>query len=47
MLAANAAPAYIAPMTKQENGGPSRDRRKRLLFRAQRRGYKEVHLIFG
>lgn len=47
MLAANAARAYIAPMTEQENGGPSQDRRKRLLFRAQRRGFKEVDLIFG
>ena len=47
MLAANAAPAYIAPMTMQENGGSSEARRKRLLFRAQRRGFKEVDLIFG
>lgn len=34
-------------MEKQENGGSSEARRKRLLFRAQRRGFKEVDLIFG
>jgi len=34
-------------MTTGEQGGPSEDRRKRLLFRAQRRGFKEVDLIFG
>ena len=28
-------------------GGSSENRRKRLLFRAQRRGFKEVDLIFG
>jgi antitoxin CptB len=47
MLAANAPRAYIAPMTMQVNGGSSETRRKRLLFRAQRRGFKEVDLIFG
>jgi len=30
-----------------EKGGSSEARRKRLLFRAQRRGFKEVDLIFG
>jgi antitoxin CptB len=34
-------------MATQENGGSSEARRKRLLFRAQRRGFKEVDLIFG
>jgi antitoxin CptB len=33
-------------MTDDE-GGSSENRRKRLLFRAQRRGFKEVDLIFG
>src|SRR5665213_2860118 len=28
-------------------GGSSETRRKRLLFRAQRRGFKEVDLVFG
>ena len=34
-------------MTDVEKGGSSENRRKRLLFRAQRRGFKEVDLIFG
>jgi antitoxin CptB len=34
-------------MTDLEQGGSSENRRKRLLFRAQRRGFKEVDLIFG
>jgi antitoxin CptB len=34
-------------MTNTENGGSQEVRRKRLLFRAQRRGFKEVDLIFG
>jgi antitoxin CptB len=34
-------------MTNAENGGSKEVRRKRLLFRAQRRGFKEVDLIFG
>jgi antitoxin CptB len=34
-------------MTTVPNGGSSEARRKRLLFRAQRRGFKEVDLIFG
>jgi antitoxin CptB len=38
---------YIHPMTSDENGGSFGARRKRLLFRAQRRGFKEVDLIFG
>jgi len=38
---------YIPRMEMQENGGSSEARRKRLLFRAQRRGFKEVDLVFG
>ena len=34
-------------MDDDEKGGSSENRRKRLLFRAQRRGFKEVDLIFG
>ena len=34
-------------MDEDEKGGSSENRRKRLLFRAQRRGFKEVDLIFG
>ena len=34
-------------MDNGSNGGSSENRRKRLLFRAQRRGFKEVDLIFG
>ena len=34
-------------MADSEKGGSSEARRKRLLFRAQRRGFKEVDLIFG
>ncbi|HKD47370.1 MAG TPA: succinate dehydrogenase assembly factor 2 [Rhizomicrobium sp.] len=34
-------------MDGSEKGGSSENRRKRLLFRAQRRGFKEVDLIFG
>ena len=34
-------------MTDVEQGGSSENRRKRFLFRAQRRGFKEVDLIFG
>jgi len=34
-------------MDTSEKGGSSEARRKRLLFRAQRRGFKEVDLIFG
>jgi antitoxin CptB len=34
-------------MTIADNGGSKEVRRKRLLFRAQRRGFKEVDLIFG
>jgi antitoxin CptB len=34
-------------MTPDRNGGSSEARRKRLLFRCQRRGFKEVDLIFG
>ncbi len=37
----------MRPMTQGEQGGSSENRRKRLLFRAQRRGFKEVDLIFG
>ena len=38
---------YPQPMTDLGQGGSSENRRKRLLFRAQRRGFKEVDLIFG
>ena len=34
-------------MDDGNKGGSSENRRKRLLFRAQRRGFKEVDLIFG
>ena len=34
-------------MTGPETGGSSEARRKRLLFRAKRRGFKEVDIIFG
>ncbi|HEY2068046.1 MAG TPA: succinate dehydrogenase assembly factor 2 [Rhizomicrobium sp.] len=34
-------------MNNLSHGGSSEARRKRLLFRAQRRGFKEVDLIFG
>ena len=34
-------------MDEDENGGSFGARRKKLLFRAQRRGFKEVDLIFG
>ena len=34
-------------MTGPETGGSSETRRKRLLFRAKRRGFKEVDIIFG
>jgi antitoxin CptB len=34
-------------MTTDQNGGSSEARRKRLFFRAHRRGFKEVDLIFG
>jgi antitoxin CptB len=34
-------------MDDSEQGGSSENRRKKLLFRAQRRGFKEVDLIFG
>jgi antitoxin CptB len=34
-------------MTTAQDGGSSEARRKCLLFRAKRRGFKEVDLIFG
>jgi antitoxin CptB len=34
-------------MMDDGEGGSLANRRKRLLFRAQRRGFKEVDLIFG
>jgi antitoxin CptB len=34
-------------MSDIENGGSSETRRKRLLFRCQHRGFKELDLIFG
>jgi antitoxin CptB len=39
--------AICPPMTGPEKGGSSEARRKQLLFRAKRRGFKEVDLIFG
>lgn len=38
---------YISPMTNASDGGSLGVRRKQLLFRCQRRGFKEVDLIFG
>jgi antitoxin CptB len=38
---------YIPGMDDGNKGGSSENRRKKLLFRAQRRGFKEVDLIFG
>ena len=43
----NASHGYIRRMDDVEKGGSSENRRKMLLFRAQRRGFKEVDLIFG
>lgn len=34
-------------MMNADNGGSSEVRRKQLLFRCQRRGFKELDLIFG
>src|ERR1700677_2939747 len=34
-------------MADLKQGGSSENRRKKLLFRAQRRGFKEVDLVFG
>ncbi|MFL5238632.1 MAG: succinate dehydrogenase assembly factor 2 [Rhizomicrobium sp.] len=34
-------------MSNAEHGGSLEVRRKQLLFRCQRRGFKEVDLIFG
>jgi antitoxin CptB len=34
-------------MTNTGNGGSSETRRKQLLFRCQRRGFRELDLIFG
>ncbi len=34
-------------MAQVSHGGSSEVRRKQLLFRCQRRGFKEVDLIFG
>ena len=39
--------SYIHAMTNAENGGSSETRRKQLLFRCRRRGFKELDLIFG
>src|SRR5690349_7713691 len=38
---------YIRCMSNAENGGSLEARRKQLLFRCQRRGFKELDLIFG
>jgi antitoxin CptB len=47
-LARRGPKVYIpAVMTDNAKGGSLETRRKRLLFRAQRRGFKEVDLIFG
>jgi len=47
-LAERPPPRYMRPMAiASSDGGSSEARRKRLLFRAQRRGFKEVDLIFG
>ena len=46
-LAQAVLPRYIPPMTDPEKAGSKEARRKRLFFRAQRRGFKEVDLIFG
>ncbi|GEM_PF-175102 len=46
-LAKGAARRYISAMSKRENGGSSEVRRKRLLYRAERRGFREAGLIFG
>jgi len=35
------------PMSNTQHGGSSEVRRKQLLFRCQRRGFKELDLIFG
>jgi antitoxin CptB len=34
-------------MSNTENGGSLETRRKQLLFRCQRRGFRELDLIFG
>jgi antitoxin CptB len=34
-------------MSNAQNGGSSEARRKQLLFRCQRRAFKELDLIFG
>ncbi|HEX3652151.1 MAG TPA: succinate dehydrogenase assembly factor 2 [Rhizomicrobium sp.] len=34
-------------MSNAEHGGSSETRRKQLLFRCQRRGFKELDLVFG
>ncbi len=34
-------------MSNAEHGGSSEARRKQLLFRCQRRGFRELDLIFG
>ena len=47
VLEAPGAPRYIRTMNELSHGGSKEARRKRLLFRAQRRGFKEVDLIFG
>jgi len=46
-MAAVAGARYISPMSTASHGGPLAVRRKQLLFRCQRRGFKEVDLIFG
>ena len=47
-LATAAGARYIPAMTiASSHGGSSEARRKRLLFRARRRGFKEVDLVFA
>ena len=42
-----AGPRYETPMTTADQDTALETRRRMLLFRAQRRGFKEMDLIFG
>ena len=42
-----AGPRYETPMTSDPHDSAIEIRRRMLLFRAQRRGFKEMDLIFG
>lgn len=46
-MAAAGRARYIYAMSTASDGGSLEIRRKQLLFRCQRRGFKEVDLIFG